>query len=168
MLSFFVATMIGAGLGLERRLRDISPRVVGCMLAGAGGWLVAYDLGALAASRSSLFFALAAGAAAVALMAYISETTRAGGREKLLALAAAAGFGLMLGLGATKLVGLMGLIAIFGLAWRRLEQDAGAAGPSVRKPVVALAGRGPEESRHDDESRQQREDQRQGEELAHP
>lgn len=168
MVSFGAAVLIGAALGLERAVRGAQPGSFALAMAGALGWLVAFDLGGPHVGKTTLVFALACGGASVALAAYVSEPARAPNDplDRGLALASALGFGALLGFGAAKAIGVFGLIALFGLAWRALAVKP-ASDDSTRAPVTVLIRGRAEERGHDDERRQQREGERQGEQFAH-
>ncbi len=115
---------------------------------------------------------------AVAIGKYLSTTTAIGGwrtqGEPAFALAAAFALGLATGLGADRLVGLAVLVIVVTLAWRsRLDdrpywtaEQESAAQLRIAHELLDIGGR-PEESRHDDEGGDKREEQRDGEKLAH-
>lgn len=179
-LGILWATLLGAGLGLDRSLRDLRVGVGACALWSAIGALVAVNLRLDGLSDNRWAWPLAAAASATALGHYLATTTAIGGSsrpgEPWGAIAAAFGFGLAAGFGSGGFLGLMGLATIFALAWRPLVADpaeiatppARTSGDGLRRiGNVVEIGRRPQERGHDDESREQREEQRQGEQLAH-
>jgi hypothetical protein len=167
MFGLIAAALIGAGLGLERHLRGVAPKIIGCTLAGVGGWLVAFDLLGTPYAQSTLFFAVIVGVGVVGLLFYLVEAMQpaAAGAERIGAYVAPAAFGLMLGFNAERIVGAMMITTVMTLAWRSLanerqnqRQATLQAAPTSGAPVVLVFGR-PEEGRDDDECRKQGEEQ---------
>lgn len=194
-LGLVCAFLLGGGLGLERRLRGVRFGIVACAVAAGAGAVVGRDFSLSPLVDSQLFWPVALAACAVAIGYHLAATTRPGGwrteDEAMTALVAATALGLLIGLGATQFAGLMVVVAIFSLGWRPLAPDTQPApkpAPAV-KPTVLLETsaastaaeapastpgfelidirRWPEEGRNDHERRQKREEQRQGEQLAH-
>lgn len=172
------ACLLGAGLGLDRTLRDLSAGWAACALWAGAGAVVGIETRLSGATEARLFWPLTIAACAVAIGKYLSTTTAIGGwrtqGEPAFALAAAFALGLATGLGADRLVGLAVLVIVVTLAWRsRLDdrpywtaEQESAAQLRIVQELLDIGGR-PEESRHDDEGGDKREEQRDGEKLAH-
>ena len=171
-LSIVWAGLVGAGLGLDRNLRNLRYGPAACAVSAAAGAFLVGDLqlGGLIPER--WLWPVAAAATTVSLGYYLAATTdpRKGQHrfEPQAALVAACAFGVTLGLGADRFAGLMGLIALFALAWRPLDTPQAETAPrsGLRFDRVDI-GRRAEEGRNDDEGGQQGEEQGQGEKLAH-
>jgi hypothetical protein len=187
-LAIVWAFLLGAGLGLDRSLRGLPSGTFVCAAtAGAGAALANMAEGA-GLTQSLWVWPFAAALIAVGIGYYLARATAPAPRvayEPQLALFASAAFGLAVGLGATRLAGLMTMISIFALAWRPLDETAPQVAPAAAQPTPAAPepfarkpfttapsmmieiGRRAEEGRNDNESRHQREEQRQREQLAH-
>ena len=179
------AVMLGAGLGLDRSLRDLRTGWFASGFSAALGYCAAwaFDVAGLADNRWA--WPLAAAASSVAVGRYLAITTAAGRDrrrdDEQAAMAASAAFGLTFGFDGFLLVGCLALICIFTLAWRPLVEIpaiAAAAGPAPApgpfsgdrfrsSANIVEIGRRSEEGGNDNEGGQQREEQRQGEQLAH-
>lgn len=176
MFGLIGAALLGAGLGLDRSLRDLQFGWAACALWASSGYALGWDAGA-AGFDDSATWAVAAAFSVVAVGHYLAVTTAPGGFRRSIEPASAAtaafAFGLAFGLRGYLLVGCMTLVSIFRLAWRPLvaeELSRAAPRSGDRLPffkAVDEVGRGAEERRDDDERRHQREQQRQGEQLAH-
>ena len=182
-LSILWAGLLGAGLGLDRSLRNLRCGFAACAASAAAGGFLANDIRLSGLADHVWLWPLAAAASIVALGRYLSATTSIDAvrpaHEPLAALLAAYAIGMSLGLGANRFVGLMVLVALFSLAWRPRVAAAAATGPeaSPRPPPATAPSfppfefvhvrRGPEEGRDDNERGDQREEERQGEQLAH-
>lgn len=174
-LSIVWAALLGACLGLDRDLRDLSAGWVPCAFWATLGAIIGVELQFSGLAQSMWFWPLTCAACAVAIAKYLTLTMRIGGWRELSepahALIAASAFGIACGLGANRFVGAAVLATVFALAWRPRIDDSlrheivRDSGPAVR--VALDASRRAEEGRHDEEGRQQREDQRDGEKLAH-
>jgi hypothetical protein len=166
------AGLIGAGLGLDRNLRNLRFGAGACAAYAAAGVLAGSVLVTFPGPER-LVSAFATAASAVAIGVYLTRTgATAPLRDRLEPIAAAAAaiaFGAALGIGQARFVGLMILISIFSLAWRSLSvapppQTVGAGASGM---VLLEVGRRAEKSRNDDEGGQQREEQGDHEQLAH-
>ncbi len=177
-LSVLWAALLGACLGLDRNLRDLAAGWASCAFWSCLGAVVGMELRLAGVADGMWFWPLSCAACAVAIAKYLTLTMAVGGwrerAEPAHALVAAFAFGLACGLGANRFVGAAAIATIFALAWRpRIGDslDREIAGLSddpfrIAREVVDVRRR-PEEGRHDDEGRQQREEQRNGEQLAH-
>ena len=177
-LSIVWAALLGACLGLDRNLRDLSAGWVPCTFWATLGAIIGIELQYSGLARSIWFWPLTCAACAVAIAKYLTLTMRIGGWRELSepahAVLAAGAFGLACGLGANRFVGAAVLATVFALAWRPRIDDslrheiAKGSGSAVRVARdIVDASRRAEEGRHDEEGRQQREEQRDGEKLAH-
>lgn len=179
-LSVIWAALLGACLGLDRNLRDLRAGWAPCAFWATLAAIIGIELQLSGLADGVWFWPLAFAACAVSIAKYLTLTVTVGGwrnaAEPVHALAAAAGFGLACGLGANKLVGIAVLATIFALAWRPRISDSLRIAAQAESDAAALrivrdavdVGRGAEEGRHDQEGRQQREEQGNGEQLAHP
>lgn len=182
-LSVLWAALLGALLGLDRNLRDLSMGWAPCAFWAAAGAVVGVELQLSGLAGGQWFWPLTYAACAVAIARYLAVSTEVGGwsrpGEPVQALLAAFAFGMAWGLGAHRFIGAAALATIFALAWRPRQsdslrraraQDAGMeTGPALELTfrLARSGGRGPEKSGHDDKGGQQREEQGNGEELAH-
>jgi hypothetical protein len=177
------AAMLGAGLGLDRSLRDLRTGW-GASAAWAGaGYCLAWTFGVLGLAENQWAWPLAAAACTVAVGRYLAITTAPAGclrpDEPLAAAAASTALGVAFGFEGYLLVGALTFVAIFALAWGPLVETPPVAVPAPAAPApvsgggfratgnVVEIGRRSEERRNDDEGGQKREEQREGEELAH-
>lgn len=177
-LGILWAALLGACLGLDRNLRDLSAGWGPCSFWAALGAVIGVELQLSGFATGLWFWPLTCAACAVAIAKYLTLTVSIGGwrerAEPAHALAAAFAFGFACGLGANRFVGVAVVATIFALAWRpriddslrRLTAQTSDAPLPIARDVVDV-GRRAEEGRHDDEGRQQREEQRDGEQLAH-
>lgn len=178
-LAILWAGLIGAGLGLDRSLRDLGAGWAACGAFAAAGAAAGVELQLVEIAGGRWFWPLTLAACTVAIGKYLATTReRESARrpiEPKLAMAAAAALGLAMGLGAHRFVGVAVLIILYTLGWRLLEDDRTASVPAAAQSsprVVSLdaparAVGGTEEGRHDDESGDKREEQGNGEQLAH-
>lgn len=176
-LAIFWAALVGAGLGLDRTLRDLEAGWLACGVAAGTAAVAGAGLVGAGATANDWFWPLTLAGCTVAIGMYLAKTRAPAGvrrdREPGFALLAAVALGLAMGVGAHRFVGVAGLVGLYTLGWRLLDDD-GASAPqaSVPPPPIGASnlvhvGRRPEEGRHDNESGQKREDQRDGEQLAH-
>lgn len=177
-LSIVWAALLGACLGLDRNLRDLSVGWAPCAFWATLSAIIGVELQLSGHVDGMWFWPVTFAACAVAIAKYLTVTVRVGGwresSEPAHALLAACALGLACGLGANRFVGVAVLATVFGLAWRPRIDDslrheiARESDPAllVVRDLVEVRRRA-EESRHDEEGRQQREEQRDGEQLAH-
>lgn len=172
------AALLGASLGLDRSMRDLSAAWGPCAFWAGLGAILGVELQLSGLANSEWFWPLACAACSVAIAKYLTLTAAIGGwrnpTEPAHALMAAFALGIACGLGANRFVGAAVVAAIFALAWRpRIDdglrlaaaQESDAAFRAARN--IVDVGRRAEEGRHDDEGGQKREEQRDGEQLAH-
>ena len=176
-LSVLWAALLGACLGLDRNLRDLSIGWASCAFWAAMGGVIGVELD-LGLGGHMWFWPLTCAACAVAIAKYLTLTATVGGwrlpAEPAHALIAAFAFGVACGVGANRFVGVAVVATIFALAWRPRANDSlrhAAKSPSdaaarVGWEIVDI-GRRAEEGGNDNERRQQREEQRDGEQLPH-
>ncbi len=177
-LSVLWAALLGASLGLDRNMRDLSAGWAPCAFWAALGAVLGIELQLSGLANSVWFWPLTCATCAVAIAKYLTLTVTIGGwrrpTEPAHALVAAFAFGMACGVGASRFVGVAIIATIFALAWRpriddslrrAVAQDSDVA-LRISREIVDV-GRRAEEGRHDDEGRQQSEEQRNGEQLAH-
>lgn len=179
------AALIGAGFGLDRTLRGLQTGWAASAAWSALGFVIACAI----PLRTQLeIWPFIAGFCVVAVAFYVVTTTaRASAgdpEEPRSAMTAALAFGVGCGFDGYLLVAMLALGAFFPLAWRPLVAEtvpaapplapslspAPVAPPSGGLPLpanVVEIGRRAEESRHDDEGRQQREEEGYRQQLAH-
>lgn len=177
-LSVLWAALLGASLGLDRNLRDLSVGWAPCAFWAAMGAVIGVEMQYAGMAEHMWVWPLTCAACAVAIAKYLTLTITVGGwrlpSEPAHALIAAFGFGIACGLGANRFVGAAVVATIFALAWRPRIDDSlrrsadlqSEAALRVARELVQV-GRRTEEGRHDDESRQQREEQRDGKQFPH-
>jgi len=172
------AALLGLSLGLDRNMRDLSAGWAPCAFWATLGAIVGVELQLSGLANSQWFWPLICAACSVAIAKYLTLTVAIGGwrnpTEPAHALMAALAFGMACGLGANRFVGAAIVATIFALAWRpRIDDSLRLAAAQESDAALRLArdivdvGRRAEEGRHDDEGGQKREEQRDGEQLAH-
>lgn len=177
-LSIVWAALLGACLGLDRNLRDLSVGWAPCAFWATLSAIIGIELHLSGLADNIWFWPVTFAACAVAIAKYLTITVRVGGwrepTEPAHALLAACALGLACGLGANRFVGVAVLATVFGLAWRpRIDDSLRHESASQSDPALLIArdivevGRRAKEGRHDEEGGQEREEQRDGEQLAH-
>lgn len=178
-LSVLWAALLGASLGLDRNLRDLSVGFAPCAFWGAMGAIIGVEMQYAGLAEHMWAWPLTCAACAVAIAKYLTLTVTVGGwrlpGEPAHALIAAFAFGLACGLGANRFVGAAVVATIFALAWRpRMDDSLRRAAAEESDAALAIARelvdvrRRAQEGGNDNESRQQREEQGNGEQLSHP
>ena len=179
------AALIGAGFGLDRTLRGLRAGWAASAAWSCVGFVIAC---AIPLPIQMEIWPFVAGFCVVAIAFYVVTTTSKGGfrdpEEPRAAIIASLAFGVGCGFDGYLLIALISLGAFFPLAWRPLVAEshpvaapfvpnltpAPVAPPSGGLPLpsnVIEIGRRAEESRHDDEGREQREEQGYRQQLAH-
>lgn len=172
------AALLGLSLGLDRNMRDLSAGSAPCAFWASLGAVVGVELQLSGLADSQWFWPLACAACSVAIAKYLTLTVAVGGwrnpTEPAHALMAAFALGMACGVGANRFVGAAVVAAIFALAWRpRIDDSLRLAAAQESDAALRIArdivdvGRRAEEGRHDDKGGQKREEQRDGEQLAH-